>query len=185
MSAVAVTIAFGMFDTHSENVMITDEKKIKFFDNTRSFPNSNGLIDSGERLISPFRTILLDLPLAHEPLSSEEKGQLRSQVNSMKEKVDDDFENFLNKNKEQIEGLPHGWLDANGALNAMKERLDLMQKVLKKDIGNVTLMDLSLKSVPGYSFTFALHLMSYLEHSKVEHEWLINDPASEICYAYR
>src|SRR5690606_15973676 len=54
-SATLATLVFGMWDAHGGNIFVTEEGKIKFFDNTRSLPNSNGFISrGGERLVSSY-----------------------------------------------------------------------------------------------------------------------------------
>ena len=45
IKALFVTVLFGMFDVNPSNVFITKNGNIKFFDNTRSLPNSNFLIE--------------------------------------------------------------------------------------------------------------------------------------------
>ncbi len=176
-NGILASVVFGMFDAHWSNIFVTQGGEIKFFDNTRSFPNSNGFIRRGPKdIISSFRCALLDLPQASEPLTAEELKDLRAQVDSFKQKSGKIWE-FLNSPQTQaiLGKLPPGWIDVKGAFDALQTRVDLLDEALKK--GSIkTGLDIALQSLPDYKFTYALTYL-YLEiygSTKVEEDQIHN-----------
>jgi hypothetical protein len=156
VSAFLSSMVFGMFDAHGGNIFITEQGKIKYFDNSRSMPNANGYIRNDIRYVPSYRSGLMELKDMYQSLSKEEREQLKIKVAEYKEKIVE-LKDYLNTRdaKGLIKKLPPGWLDQEGAINGVISRLDLLEKAL--DNKNVqSLCDLVMESIPGYKLTFAL-----------------------------
>jgi chromosome segregation ATPase len=61
-----------------------------------------------------------------------------------------------------IEALPYGWLDSGLCMDAMEERVKLMQAAIDNP-KTESLMDFALQSVPGYAFSVALEQISDMD----------------------
>ncbi|MBA2369851.1 MAG: hypothetical protein H0V82_12670 [Candidatus Protochlamydia sp.] len=162
-NGILASVVFGMFDAHSSNIFITEEGKIKFFDNTRSMPNSNGFINRGENLVSSYRCALLDRREAHVTLTNKEIEQLKIDVAAYKEKIGKLKEYFNTpQGQNQLKKLPPGWMDMEASLAAMEERVGNMQGALS--VGKIqNLQQLVETSNPAYRFTFALLYLKNLQ----------------------
>lgn len=159
-NGILTSFLFGMFDAHSSNVFVTNEGKIKFFDNARSLPNSNEFIDRGRNMAMPYCCCLLELPTARTKLTLDEISKLKGSVKKYKNKMSE-LEKYLHSKEvqAQLRKLPVGWMDLDSSLNAMKERVSLMEKALEGNSVH-TIEDLVCQSSPSYKFAFAL---TYLE----------------------
>ncbi len=152
---ILISIIFGMFDAHNGNIFITTDNKIKFFDNTRSMPNSDGYLNDSNILFLGYRCALLDQPVAHEPLNPNEINSLKAQVASVKEKMFQ-LRNFLKSphTESMVKKLPPGWLDVDASFQAMNERIERVEKGLRE--GKIkTAFDLVIECNPDYKFAFA------------------------------
>lgn len=156
LNATLASIVFGMFDAHSGNIFITHEGKIKYFDNTRSMPNANGVIHHEGRYVSPYRSGLLELSDMYSSLTDAQRTQLKTKVAELKEKMVELKEYLYSKDAQiLIKKLPPGWLDIAGCIAATAERVDRMEKALdNKNVKN--LCDLAVESIPRYKLSFAL-----------------------------
>lgn len=151
------TIVFGMFDAHLNNIIVDDEG-CHFFDNTRSMPHSNGYINWGDELISSYRSGLLNLPESFEPLQPEELSKIKDQLAACQKEFEH-LKAFMTseQSKKQFAKLPTGWMNPTLALNAMKERLDRMQKALDDNKVHC-LRDLAFAATPEIKFMAILTL---------------------------
>lgn len=124
------SVAFGMFDAHHKNILV-DDKGCHFFDNTLSMPHSNGFIMWGDNVRGAFRYGLLELPQSYEKLQPEELKNIKDELAIYQQKYEK-LKAFLESKqvKKQIAQLPPGWMNAELALKAMKERLDRLEKGL-------------------------------------------------------
>lgn len=153
---VLVSLIFGMFDLHSNNIMITKQYEIRFFDNTRSMPNCNGFLNDGAGIIPSYRCALLDLPQSQRVLNNNEIEILQNEVASVKGKMGK-LREFLNipQTKAMLEKLPPGWMDMTASLDAMELRVAALEAALQN--GKVkTAADLVEQCNPDYKFAFAL-----------------------------
>lgn len=169
LDAGLTAITFGMWDAHLGNIFVTDEGKLKFFDNTRSMPNSNGGIRWNDQLFKPtFRCGLFILEESYTPISQEERQRLLQIVKTNQNNMQD-LKAYLDsaQGKSMLAKLPAGWLNVEGALTAMKERLDLMEKELESS-KSLTLCDLMMNSNPGYRFNFAVAVAGILMHEDLQ-----------------
>ncbi len=162
VKGIFISIVMGMSDAHEKNIFVTNEGKIKFFDNTRSLPNGNGYIDfGGGTICSAYRCALLDQLESSLPLDSIEIKNLRKDV-AVAQKNLSKLWAFLNtpQTKAMLSKLPPGWMDVKGSFEAMRERVDLLDEALKK--GKIkTAQDMVEQACPGYKFACAvsrLHL---------------------------
>lgn len=155
INATVASIVFGMWDAHGENIFVTKEGKLKFFDNTRTLPNSNGYIRRDNTFMPAFRSSLFEIDDTFAPLTPEERALLQIKTNELLSKTAliDYFK--TRELQEKIAALPPAWLDLESALNAMQDRMQLMHKALANP--NVkNLHDLALFSIPGYRFAVAI-----------------------------
>lgn len=158
IDATFATLIYGMFDVHGENVRIDSEGNFKFFDNTRSLPSSNGLINWGGTLISSYRSELLGLPGSFEPLSEEQLKHIQSKIRYSLDHFDE-IEKLFESQKKALGELPEGWLNVKDSLQAMKERLINMEKGIAANNVN-TLCDLVLASNPGFKYVAVMSLFT-------------------------
>lgn len=164
IEGILTSLVFGMFDAHTGNIFLTDEGKIKFFDNTRALPNSNGFIDRGFRLTSAYRCSLLDLDCAKTPLTPHEIDKLKVKITDYQQKMNQ-LKKYLGSKEIQsrLKTLPPGWMDLTASLAAMEKRISLMETALNTDQVK-TLENLVTQSNPSYKFAYALtHLELILE----------------------
>lgn len=162
------SVLLGMYDAHQGNIFVTNERKIKFFDNTRSFPNSNSFIKDNLDIIPSFRCALLDLPQASEPLTAEELSDLQSQINGLQKRAKM-LEVFLASPQTQavIGKFPPGWFDAGSAMSAFYARLTNIETALAN--GKIkTALDIALCACPDYPLTFALYYLYYRLDNSVD-----------------
>lgn len=169
ISGTLTSLVFGMFDAHFGNIYLTEEGRIKFFDNTKSLPNANGFINSGKgnnKIYFAYRCALLDLDCAKAPLEQLEIDELKNKVKEYKQKMSNLKKYLVSKEGHaQINKLPPGWLDLNSSLAAMEQRINLMEEAL--DYGHIkTLEDLVTQSNPSYKFAYALTYLEFLLESK-------------------
>lgn len=165
---ILASVVFGMFDAHSTNIFITKEGKIKFFDNTRSLPNSNGFINRGNGLVSSYRCSLLNLPEAREMLTHQEIEKLKRDLVGYDKKIGK-LADYLNspQAKVQLKKLPPGWMDVEACIEAMQERITCMQEALNSNrIDN--LEELIEASNPAYRFAFALSYLNRLHKDEAD-----------------
>lgn len=156
--AVAV---FGMYDAHGGNIIIDKDGKIKFYDNTRSLPPSNGVIQYGinKRLISPFRSGLLDLPESYAPFTAEDRQMLKEEISGYKMKYEALKRFYASPaTLQEIKKLPPGWMQTNDSLKAMQERIQLLEQGLTNPM-ITNLCELSLVSQPNLRFSAAMSFL--------------------------
>jgi hypothetical protein len=171
---IVTSLVFGMFDAHANNIFVTDEGTLKFFDNTRSMPHSNGWIDRGNHLVSSYRCALLDMNGSRHVLTPEEKEQVKNQIEDVAAKMED-FEKYMDFVEESAESLPFGWLDTKAALSAMQSRVDRMRTAIDDPKVN-TLLDLSMRTIDGYKMSVVLQYIKDLAEADDNGEKLPSEP---------
>lgn len=172
VNGVLTSLVFGMFDAHGGNILITKEGKVKFFDNTRSLPNSNGFINRGYDVVSSYRCVLLELGNAKAPLSRQEIEELKQNIKEYKNNFAD-LNKYLHskEGQAQLKKLPPGWMDLDASLRAMNQRINTMELLLKQGAVK-TLEDLVIKSDPSYKLAYAMTNLELLHRG-------INGPIHE------
>jgi hypothetical protein len=151
-----ISILMGFLDAKRDNILINPDGKIKFFDNARSLPHSNGCTLCGKNLWSSFRSGLIGLSESHVILTPEDRQLITTETESYKEKYNalkKFFENEFTLSK--IKRLPEGTLCPRDVLHAMKERINLLEAGID-DPGIKTLCELSLASQPNLRFIVAI-----------------------------
>ncbi len=161
MQGILTSVLFGMFDAHKNNIFVTKEGKIKFFDNSRSLPHSNCFITDDNGIVPTYRSALLDLPQASEALTDEELSLLKTQISDLKKRAAH-LESFMisPQTKAMINQLPPGWLDKEAAMNALTLRLNSIENALAG--GKIsTPLDIALSAFPDYKLAFALNYVYF------------------------
>jgi hypothetical protein len=156
IDATAISIVFGMWDAHSSNIWVTPTGKLKFFDNCKSLPHSNGYFYRKRQLKATYRSSLLEIEGSYKPLSAVERMQLKDRVRAflgMKPSLDFFFE--LPQSQYLLTALPSGWLKLDLVMDAMHERLCLMAEALCSP-GVLSLRDLVAASIPHYRFSLLI-----------------------------
>lgn len=150
---------FSMFDAHSKNLLFFDGK-IKFFDNLRSLPHSNGLILTGSSLRSvvAFRTALLAFPNAYVPLKVEERAQISQLSAQFREKFPA-IQQFLDKSERGLNLLPPGWFYKEEVLEALEERLIRLESFISNN-ETYSLRDLIFTIQPEFKFFLAMEVLT-------------------------
>lgn len=150
---------FGMFDAHQENLIIDENGKIRFFDNTRSMPHSNGCILWRNTVQPTLRCGLLRLQECYNRFSDNERDKIFKQISTQLSKMDQ-LQAFLNNpdTKKMIQKMPKDWVNPTDVFDAMKERLTLMKQAIRNP--KVTnLAELTLASQPDMKFIAVLQYM--------------------------
>lgn len=156
-NGILTSFLFGMFDAHSGNVFVTEEGKIKFFDNARSMPNSNEFIDRGNSLMVPYRCCLLEFPEVNSKLTQAEILKLKDHISDYQVKMRALKKYLCSKETQaQLSKLPHGWMNVESSFAAMEERLNRMEKAFATA---QSVEDLVSESSPSYKFAYALTLL--------------------------
>lgn len=164
--ATVIQYAFGMFDAHLNNILL-DEKsgKLKFFDNTRSMPHTNGVIQNDSYLLPAFRSGLFALDASYEPLTKVEREQMQEAIEKIRSRIKD-VENFLSNplEQKQLQRLPPGWWNSEQSLAAFKERVNSLSWAIKNDTA-LNLRDIIFLADPDVKFFAALETIKL----KIDH----------------
>jgi hypothetical protein len=156
-----ITLTFGMFDAHFDNIIINKGGKIRFFDNGRSMPHSNGFIHRINGPTPSYRSALLALSGSYEKLSTEHLQKIKNSITKQKKRMKH-VKTFLLSTftQNRIRKLPPRWFSTEEAIAAMEERLDNMEKALTDNkIG--CLRDLVFAAMPGFNFTAILQMLLF------------------------
>lgn len=148
-------LLFGMFDAHSGNILVDKEGDLKFFDNTRSMPHSNGIIFYKGGLYSSLRSSLLKVNGSDKELTVSERLLMQQKVVDTKNKL----KLIANQLKSAEKELPNHWLETQNALNAMVERIDNMLIALENPKIK-TLTDFTFASAPDFKFFTVLRQLN-------------------------
>jgi hypothetical protein len=145
-----------MSDAHGDNIIITLNGRIKFFDNTECLPNSNGWSKRNKLIYPTYRSSLLELEGSYTQLSNSEKKDIINNVVQFQKRMPllKAYFSFA-KGKTMLKGLPSNWLITDLALSAMQERLNFLEEALKNP-KIINLRDLIVATTPGYKFSFSL-----------------------------
>lgn len=178
--ALLTSAAFGMFDQNPTNVIVTrveteveGRKSVtmtpKFFDNTRVLPNgSTGFVRHGQTAFSTTRCALLAHPEVNVNLKPEEREALKEEVGRLLEKVDEELIPYVNgqiviqgsdKKLSLIPNFPPHWLDKKGALDAMKIRLNNINRALEAG-ALAKPRDIIFAADPEFKFVCALTMVT-------------------------
>jgi hypothetical protein len=157
-----ITLLFGMFDAHGENIRVEQDGTLKFFDNNRSLPSSNMTIKWGDFLLHPYRSNLLKLTQSYEPFTNPERLKLKNAVQDFKLKFAL-VEKYFNQNdvKAFIATLPPGWFSTEDSLEALKERIYAMERAIEDPNVN-NLRDLVISVYPTSKFYLSLEFLKYI-----------------------
>lgn len=166
LKATMASYLFSMFDAHTENIIVDEKGCIKFFDNTRSFPNSNGFVDWLIQPIPAFQCELISLRENMIPLTAENRKMMKEELAGYQKHLKE-FEAFIKSpaTSSKIKNLPVGWLDKKKALKAFKERIKNMEKALSNE-KNISCADLILACDPASIFLFALNYVAIATSDK-------------------
>jgi hypothetical protein len=187
VDATAASIVFGMWDAHGENIWVALDGKLKFFNNSYSLPNSNGYLYHNQKFRAAFRSSLFEIKGTYAPLTAAERKHLKAKVYAlleMKPGIDLFFDSLTMQRA--LAALPPGWLDLDGALSALFERLLRMAKALASPQVK-SLRDLVVASIPNYRFALLISTACVLvqKHQSYKddpnyHNYLakINSPAA-------
>lgn len=158
IKSTIVSIVFGMFDAHANNIMLTDDNKIRFFDNTRSLAHSTKALERNQ-ILFPYRCAIFDFKDPYEPLSYPDQEFLQKFTAELSEKMKT-LEKYMESSqfKKMSGKLPPGWLDPIHALDAMKERLTAISRSGEV----INLSDLVMQVFPYYKFFAGVALMTTL-----------------------
>lgn len=160
---VAASIALGVFDLHGGNILVDKHGNIHMFDQTRSLPNTNLFLDRGSgRLVSPFRCALLSSEHSLTPLNPAERQALKETFQNILDNVEV-LKNFFQTDYglAMLSEVPPGWLDAAGAVAAMRARLERSLLVLE-DPQVENLRDLCFAINPFFKFNVILSFAQLL-----------------------
>jgi hypothetical protein len=161
-SAIFASWVLGLFDAHEQNIFITPDGKVVFFDNEFSLPPANSMIHWGTYgyLRSSYRCALLDF---HERVSvllnKAERAELLQKAKSCLEKMED-LQKYLNEPAEQekLEELPPRWLDLPAALAAMRERITHVIDELETN-QPISILDLIVGKNTAYKFVYSSYII--------------------------
>lgn len=160
LRATMAAYLFGMFDAHLDNIRIDEQGHLKFFDNTRSLPHSNGFINWSTQLAPAFESDLLYVPGNLQILTKAEREMMQKELANYQNHFEE-FEVFINSTDmaAKIKSLPVGWLDPQKALDAFEERIQNFEDALyNKKI--ITSTDLILACNPTTKFLIALNFVT-------------------------
>ena len=109
LQAALTSLFIGSFDLHGDNLHYvfdpSQKSGFKFFDNTRSFPHSNGIINWGGELWPAFRSGLLELPQCYSKLNEQDLLWLQEESSRLLETLPF-IQTFLTEKEEQKRPLP-------------------------------------------------------------------------------
>lgn len=160
-SAMLTTLVEGFFDTHLKNIIVDENGDLRFFDNTRSLPHSNGIIDWGGMLLPSFRSGILAFDAAYENLTTEERDNLKIKLESYQSKINA-LEAYLTSPsiKIALKKLPPGWFNVDEVLSSMKERIANLRAGLD-DPKVANLRDLVFATYPDVKYFAALQVLVF------------------------
>jgi len=157
--AVAISIFFGMFDAHLANIIVRDKDgSLCFFDNNRSFPNSNDYIQRSQtrskRYHPSYFSAFLYVAQSYYPWAQNET--IKAFIQSARAVLPKVREHLSLSPGEKP--YPKSWLDLNRVMHATEERVDRMEAALEK---SQTPLDFILNSEPSVKFLFSLVTINY------------------------
>lgn len=171
MDGVVTSLAFGMFDANLTDILVDEQGTIKFFDNTRSMPNSNGVINIGSLNVpameemsgikpgpnithTSYKCGLQSLQGMDADLTPADRAYLKAEIQSYVEKLDK-LEAFM-KTSKTLQHMTPGWMPQGQAIAAMRERISRMLTA----VDTVTsLQQLVYATIQDYKFFTALTIL--------------------------
>jgi hypothetical protein len=154
---MVTTLLFGMTDAHSDNIMV-NEGKFHFFDNARSFVESNGFYFYVEEIEPSIRTGLLELDACYEPLTQADRDYLKRRLIEIGRHLSDLYAYFNHPlTLKRFSRLPKNWMDPVRVAEAMRQRMDRMQMAASTD-SLATVRDLAFAVHPEFRFAAAMSL---------------------------
>lgn len=165
--AIVISMVFGMFDAHCNNIMITPDGGIVFFDVTRSFPHSNGVIKHGTDLMISYRCGLIEMNECYQEMSPEDKKYLRDVIDELKHRVPA-FIKYLQlpEVKEGLGKLTPGWFHHHNAVSALRRRIRKLERAAYHE-KFVTLADLPCLALREFSFFGILGIIDRIFHKEI------------------
>lgn len=135
------SLIFGLYDAHGNNIILTKNGSIKYFDNIRSFPYSNNVINSNNNYFLPFRNQLLCFNELFEQLNHDELFEIQQMVLEVQSRLPD-----LNKYyetiffKRKINNVSYLAFNPKKVYASLEERVDRLIKYLNsKKTSNIAL----------------------------------------------
>lgn len=181
IEGIICSVVLGMFDAHSQNMLIDSTGGIHFFDLTRSLPHANTVINRGGYLEGPYVCSLLNESENASIISLKKRKELKERLKGFHQKLKD-VKNYLLsfEAKKLIQELPQHWLYPVKAYQALKERIELLQEGFDQHrIQQVR--DLVFCAFPFYRFICLLNYGMLLDwRSQVHDEFLLNRCLREI-----
>lgn len=174
-----IILLFGMWDAHDTNLIISGDRNVKFFDNTRSMPPSNEVIKLSWGVIIPAcRNELLELRSNEIPFDASTREKIKAKIEEYK-KCADQLCQFLELEVTQksLDALPPGWVDKKAMLDAFKERVERLEKAIN-DPEVKNLRDLNFAVFPENKFFALLTAVGQISSSILQGKPL---DAKEIC----
>lgn len=174
--ALMTALKMGMFDAHGGNMIINDKGEIKYFDNTRSLPHSNEVIEWQGGLTSAFRSSLLELDDSYEELTTKEREALKQDIEEFQAQLPA-LEQFLRSSQTegQLKKLPPGWFNVDDALSALKERVDRLAAAVSSANN---LSDLVFAVNPSFKFFGVMEIL--LNGLDEDYEWFPTTPMNSL-----
>lgn len=161
------TIAFGMFDVNSGNIIFENEQ-LKFFDNTRSLAHSVEFIKWGTSIVLAFRSSLFELVESFDILDKDMIDILEKEIVKFERRLTRLDKFFLRSDiNALIVQLPKGWFYPDLVISAMNNRLKRMKNGIR--YGKIkTCEDLVHITFPHYRFFSILFVLTeYLSNKPV------------------
>lgn len=146
----------GMNDAHSRNCIVSEDlTQIYYIDNNNSLSPGNILNFFNTRYHSFFRTSLLELIQAIQPLTPEERAQIKQWIETCEKELEGykrylESPQVINKFKKLVTGINRGKI-----YQAMKERIEALKKAIDHQ-DSLTLRDFIFNASPDYKFFVGL-----------------------------
>lgn len=172
IDALIDSIVLGLFDAHSNNVLVDSRGGIHFFDLTRSFPHSNAFLDRGGYHSYPYLCDLLLMAEASSILTLKRKKELVDRLKKVRDKLPA-IKGFLLSEtfKNHSKDLPQNWFFPKKVFQALQERIERLIQGCEDHKLN-QLRDAVFLSFPYYKFICLLNysmLLDWRAHAKNQH----------------
>ncbi|MEC7839249.1 MAG: hypothetical protein VX777_04325 [Chlamydiota bacterium] len=141
--AITASVIMGMYDLHCGNVILkVDEdntKYITFFDNARSLPHSNGVFINSEGKLSPsYKNFLFIIKDSFTIIHESQRDRISFHIQNARSAYDY-IEAELEEEKQEFD-YPDNWINTSQIIEAMKIRVDALEKYYKKACSFIDLL---------------------------------------------
>lgn len=178
---ILISISEGMGDAHANNVILSKEGVIMFFDNTRSyFSEIKERAHLENNVHFSYRSVFLDLNKTYlKTLSDTALNRLKDKIKRLKEENEKEkgefdliekFRKGLEDEVQAINRLPPGWFDKEQAIADKIVKYELMEEALEK--GKIKCYrDLILAAYPKMKLFASLTAIKDFNSLLVKHKW--------------